>query len=54
MYGKNEHKFIDKSQVQCMIKGYQAKYKSDSCDSFKRDYSKRIEVKSIHNVKKGF
>ena len=53
MYGKNEEKFTDQSKIECMIRGYQERYKNDCCDSFQRDYNKKIVVKSIHNVQKG-
>lgn len=53
IYGKNEHKYPDGGCVECMIRGYQKMMKNESCPSFKRDFNKKIVVKSIHNVQKG-
>lgn len=52
MYGKNENKYPDKTQNECMLDGYQAHLLNYCCSRFKRDFQKQIVVKSIHDVKR--
>ena len=51
LYGKNQNKYLDGKQVECMLDGYKAHPITFKCKQFQRDFRKNIVVKSV-NIKK--